>query len=64
MIGPEGGDPGDEPDAPAGRNPLPDKRCIHSMPDTPPDSRDRPVIDADKPPPVILSTLYLRKSAI
>lgn len=59
---PPGGDPGDP--APPGLNPRPASKWTHNMPDTPPpEIRDRPVIDADRPA-VGFSTLYFRNSEI
>lgn len=60
--GPEGGDPGEDPEG-TGRKPRPASKCTHNIPDTPPERRDRPVIDADSPPAPGFSTLYFRNSA-
>lgn len=61
-MGPAGGEPGDDPEG-EDLNPRPDNRCTHNMPDTTPDNRDNPVIDADSTPPTgFISTLYFRNS--
>lgn len=59
--GPDGGEPGEDPEG-VGLSPLPASKCTHSIPETPPDIRDNPVIDVDRPPVPGFSILYLRNS--
>lgn len=53
--GAPGGEEGEP--APPGLRPRPASRCTHSIPDTRPPMRDRPVMDAERPA-LGFSTLY------